>query len=456
MDSRQEIIQDLQEQAASIKELKNRLRQKRPIVIEFSGSPKSGKTSCINSLELFLKRNGFTVKTIQERASVCPVSDKLSPMFNIWTACTSLAGMIGTLESKDKSIDVLILDRGIFDALCWFDWLVKKGRMEDSQRDTMEHFLLLEDLVKSIDIVFAFTVDPNESIRREYTHLLTDKPGTIMNIETLKEYRDSVKNLCSSKSSYFHKIIEIDTTKKDQDLVGKTVTEKTLSQLSDLLMEKIGYLPRRNILSPKIINSSILKYSQVQDIFCNLQFDLRKKVEASNLWIQPIPIAIITNKKKDRVLIVKKKKEAVSPSSPEKDKLLAYVGGHIRFEDTTEITATNFLAICRKTLKREVKEELGISVALNDVDPYIIYTGEDDISKKHVAICFIVEQDESVKLHIDPEELVQNRGTSKSGSFMPLSEIEIQNNVESWSKLILAHCFGLQFSIQVQTSFEID
>ena len=94
---RQEVIKMLQDLAKEVLLLKESHRQKRPIVIEFSGSPKSGKTSCINSLELFLKRNGFRVEIIQERASVCPVADKRSPMFNIWTACTSIAGMIGAL-----------------------------------------------------------------------------------------------------------------------------------------------------------------------------------------------------------------------------------------------------------------------------------------------------------------------------------------------------------------------
>ena len=105
---KEELIRTLQNSAEEVLRLKNEKRQKRPIVIEFSGSPKAGKTSCINSLDIFLKRNGFKVKIIQERASVCPVSDKQSPMFNLWTSCESLAGMIGTLENKDNDIDILI------------------------------------------------------------------------------------------------------------------------------------------------------------------------------------------------------------------------------------------------------------------------------------------------------------------------------------------------------------
>ncbi|MFR2166308.1 MAG: hypothetical protein ACLS5W_00110 [Coprococcus sp.] len=131
---RAKLIKELQKLAEEVLALKQEHRQKRPIVIEFSGSPKAGKTSCINSLELFLKRNGFTVNIVQERASVCPVSDKQSPMFNLWTACMSLAGLIGTLENKKNQVDVLILDRGIFDALCWFQWLVDNKKWKRNKK----------------------------------------------------------------------------------------------------------------------------------------------------------------------------------------------------------------------------------------------------------------------------------------------------------------------------------
>ena len=68
-----------------------------------------------------------------------------------------------------------------------------------------------------------------------------------------------------------------------------------------------------------------------------LSFDFRDRVEANDNYIQPIPIGVITNKYRDKVLVIKKNKTAVSSNSPEKDKDLIYVGGHTRFEDKTSI-----------------------------------------------------------------------------------------------------------------------
>lgn len=262
-DERKKIIEELQKIAENVLSLKAERRQKHPIVIEFSGSPKAGKTSCINSLELFLKRNGFTVRIVQERASVCPVSNKQSPMFNLWTACTSLSGLIGTLEDKKNQVDVLILDRGVFDALCWFDWLVTSGKMENEQRLIAESFLLMEDIVKTIDIVFSFCVEPDVSIEREYATLLTDKTGTIMNKKVLSEYSNSINRIIETKKKHFHSVFAIDTTNKNQDEVGKEVTEITLNTLKNLLMERVGYFEKNDKLEQLLLSDEIIPYSEL-------------------------------------------------------------------------------------------------------------------------------------------------------------------------------------------------
>lgn len=440
---RKRIIDDLQKLALHVRSLKEERRQKHPIVIEFSGSPKAGKTSCINSLELFLKRNGFSVRIVQERASVCPVTNKQSPMFNIWTACTSLASLIGTLENKNNQVDVLILDRGIFDALCWFDWLVSSGKMEEEQREIAGEFLLMEDIVKRIDIVFSFCAEPKVSIEREYATLLTDKPGTIMNEKVLNEYLQSVDRVIESKKGYFHSVFKIDTTNKNQDEVGKEVTENTLNTLKNLLMERVGYFNKSDEFNKLLLSKDVIEYSEIIRSLPNLNFELREKVEKNPNWLQPIPVAIITNKSKDKILVIKKNKSAASQNSPEREKLLVYIGGHSRFEDKTDINSKDFLTVCRKTLKREVDEEIGISVALNNIKPFFIYSDEVDTSKNHLAVCFLIPlDDDGVKLRLDSQELVLTKGRSKSGKFLAFDEIQ-SSDIEEWSKRILKYCFDI-------------
>ena len=464
---RKQIISELQGKAKEILNLKKKQRQKRPIVIEFSGSPKSGKTTIINSLELFLKRNGFRVAVVQERASVCPVADKKSPMFNIWTACTSITGMISHLEQETSTCDVLILDRGVFDAFCWFEWLHGKNALSQQQKDIVDNFLSIDLLINRIDIVFSFSVTPEESINREYANLLTDKPGTIMSKNSLNEYLTAIRTTIAKRRSFFHSIVEIDTTKKEPDNVGKEVTEKTLEILKGMLMEKIG------CVTPSV--SSLSELAQQRVTFCKknelreylgaLSFDLRSEVEANENLVQPIPIAVFTNTERKQVLMVKKRKEVVSNDSPEKDRILLYVGGHSRAEDSTERTSGDTLAICRYTIQREVKEEIGITVSFDRIDPVIIYTPDTPKSKQHIAVCFVVERDDidDLKLRLDSEELILNRGNSKSGSFQDIDALYAKEReaFESWSVEICKHVLKptIQMSLDVenqQTIYDIE
>ena len=169
-------------------------------------------------------------------------------------------------------------------------------------------------------------------------------------------------------------------------------------------------------------------------------------IEKNSRLLQPIPVAIITNKEKSKILVIKKNKNAVSNISPEKDKVLLYIGGHSRYEDTTETISHDFLSVCRSTLKREIKEEIGIAVALNDIIPKYIYFPTNERSEKHLAVCFVVPMDdEGIKLRLDQHELILNKGRSKSGKFLKIKDLQKEQDLEDWSITILEHFFNIKW-----------
>ena len=69
------------------------------------------------------------------------------------------------------------------------------------------------------------------------------------------------------------------------------------------------------ILKAYSINNNTVQYPSIQ-------FDLREQVESNDNLVQPIPIAVITNVDETKVLVIRKRKEAVSQESPEKDRVL--------------------------------------------------------------------------------------------------------------------------------------
>jgi len=441
--NRNEKIEELEKLAKSVLEVKASSIPRRPIVIEFCGSPKSGKSSCISSLDLFLRRNKFRTKVLTERASVCPVKDKYDPSFNIWTACTAIAELSEILSNNAKDFDVIILDRGVFDALCWFNWLKNRNSLDEADFNGLETFLLINKWRKSIDLIYVFTVTPEESLVREYANLLTNKAGSIMRKDVLKSYRDSVLNTVKDYSEKYQKIEQCDTTNISIENVNYKVTKNTLEILRDNLVEKIGYFEREKISDnlPEHFN-----ISTIQDIASNeLKYNFRDEVEKNNDLVQPIPILIITDESRENIFVVKKNKKTNS-KSPESKKLLIYLGGHTRKEDSFGEADVSFNSIIKKSLAREIKEETGLNYIppSNEGDLTCIWVRDNDRSKKHLAVIHIWEVDFStIKFRLDSNEFMVANNTL-SGTIMSLSDISRkEKELERWSKIILKEHFNL-------------
>ena len=442
---RKENIQKLESLAQEVLQLKNVHRQRRPIVIEFCGSPKAGKTSSINSLNIFLKRNGFRTSVLAERASVCPILDKQSPVFNSWTCSATINEINEKIDTANASpnpennLDVIICDRGIFDSLCWFRWLKNRDKMNEYEYDVFTKFALLNRWQKNIDLVYVFVTTPEESIRREYANLLTDKRGSIMKENILYQYKEAVEQTLLEYQEVFRATCIIDTTEQEQNDVGYEVTEKTLITLRDMLMEKIGYINSSDLT----LNEGINEVALIKNGLQKIQYDLRNKVEDDPSLIQPIAIAVITSRDGEKVFCVKKTAKSTDKSSPESGQTLLYVGGHMRREDDSSI-CNNTLDVLRNTLERELFEELGISIAIDKKNsPFAIYTPDNEKSKRHLAIGWKVSIDEDTKIRLDSYELVQKKGKSKSGCFIPIKDITNSNmSFESWSRIILLNFFA--------------
>ena len=437
---------ELERVAGEILELKEKLKLRRPILIEFCGSPKAGKTTTINSLNIFLKRNGFTTKVLSERADICPVPKKTHPFFNIWTLCSAVAEIVTYLYGDSKEVDIIVADRGIFDALCWFEWLSTNDSSEHPYLDhesfqILENFATMKMWQKRIDIIYVFQVPPETSIEREYATLLTDKKGSIMNESVLATYNEAIDNVIRKHGQKFRKIEKISTHKNNPNEVGLNVTKTILNSLRNLLEERIAYFDEKE--SQELKRKLADGHNPIELIDGTpLQYGLRDSIENNFTLIQPIPIAVITNKQRDKVLVVRKNEKSISKGSPEKDKLLLYVGGHVREEDSHQTTST--FQIYKNCIVREVEEELGESLTLENVSAkYLIYDSSVDKSRKHLAICYVLEVDlENRQFSPTSEEFILKKGRSKSGRVLEVREIiSSETAFEAWTETILRQIF---------------
>jgi len=441
--SKKQKIKELEKLAREVLSLKVEREQRRPLLIEFCGSPKSGKSTTINSLNIFLKRNGFRTIVLTERASVCPISNKTHPFFNIWTLTSALSEIVKNLDQGKDKVDIIISDRGIFDALCWFEWLnTNPSNLSpylDSQAYTdLKHFILMDMWSRYLDLIYVFKVKPKTSIIREYANLLTEKRGSIMKESVLEGFNSATDNVIKKYQKKFRKVTEIETdtdeTDNDPNKVSYIVTKALLEILKELLVEKIGYFESDLV---NTLKRGVNEVDKIEKLPIN--YNNRDIVEDKD-YIQPIPIAIITNPQRNKVLMVKKSDKRTSTESPERSKSLIYIGGHVRKEDEKN---KNVLTTIERCLHREIQEEIGESLSVRDSKPFLIFTPDNEKSKKHLAVCYILEMDlEDKRFKLTSDEFIMKTGTSKSGHILDINEVASgKHDLEAWSMQILEHIF---------------
>jgi predicted NUDIX family phosphoesterase len=407
------------------------------VIIEFCGSPKSGKSSAITSLSIFLKRNGYKVHVLKEYASVCPISDKQDWLFNTWTACRSLAGLLPFLDPQAAGVDVVLIDRGILDALCWFAWLEGEQNLDREISRAIGGMLHIARFREAIDLVLVFLADPDKSIDREYANLLTWKSGSIMNVPVLASYRKAVIETVERQGRAFKKIVKIDTSELLQREVGLRVTQETLDALKVGINEEIAYI-HASELRRRFGGGTTSSLSKVISHPLHLRFASRKTVEANRLFVQPVAIAVVTDASRTKVLALRKSSVSLGKEdSPERDKVLLYAGGHIRVEDSRVASGRSLEDVARKTLERELREELGTALkATKDQVLCIWDTTHGAKSQKHVGVCFVCEVDFKVfEPKLDAWEFGNEDPTREAVQVVNVAELDL-DELEPWSYAI--------------------
>jgi hypothetical protein len=138
--------------------------------------------------------------------------------------------------SSSDGYQIAILDRGLFDALVWFDILEKDGKITQGEKDKIQAFLTIDHWRDVVDGVFLFHADPDTSMERENRDKLVSEPGTAMNPDFLMRLNDGYARVKDQFSGSFRNVKQIDTSGAASTTPQSTAYEVTNSIL-DLLNE---------------------------------------------------------------------------------------------------------------------------------------------------------------------------------------------------------------------------
>lgn len=207
----------------------------RPVFVEFAGTPKSGKSTCIESVRHFFRRLEYRVLTPAEGASQrTPYYFKAKNdliAFNTWSASYALMHVLEGLHGPDQ-YDLAILDRGLFDALAWFELLATRNDISDDVRDQVQSFLLIDHWRSKIDAVLLFTTDPETAMARENSDKLISEPGQAMEPSFLAELNAAYDEVQVKYAKQFSRFENIDTSK-----AAKTSPEKTAERVANIILD---------------------------------------------------------------------------------------------------------------------------------------------------------------------------------------------------------------------------
>lgn len=420
---------------------------RKPVVIEFAGTPKAGKTTTLSTVQAFLKRCGFKVEVVVERASICPIRDKKHANFNIWTACTTLAQILEKTQTPPRADDpdILILDRGIFDAVAWLGMMERLARIRREEREVAERFLLLPDWRKRISGVVVMTASAADAMKREQGLLPVEGAGgSIMNEAVLRQFRANTLEACKRLDSQF-RIFQVDTSQPgcDQKQTADKVARIALDLIAEQLDEEILCLERaavKKLFSGKTTIGAG-KAAELVDLFvCQGSYIHRATAENSPELVQALPIAVIRTKSGQVLLLRRREKQQENPLH---DRVVIWAGGHVRRED-----ANNGQSVVQGAI-RELHEELRLSLEPKSLRLLgAIHADLGGSTSKHVAIVYEWRAEtDDVAVALSNAEFFERRGTSLSGKFIPVAQLPAHlkgaaGQPEPWSEQILNNFLG--------------
>ena len=209
----------LNKKKEELKQLKKQCgRLKYPLIVTISGTPRSGKTTCINNLFEFFKKASFNTVRIAEPAGLVydtlktkKEKEKLLEHRVDFVDKQYSIGLSKLRECVAGDNDIIIFDRGIFDTLIWYNMYYKMNMMN---RDRYNESVYRADLLLNNNYFYALKTTPQEALKRDYQNSLCLDERTTVNERFIKEYNMSLDEMYP----FFSKITDgakyIDTTYK--------------------------------------------------------------------------------------------------------------------------------------------------------------------------------------------------------------------------------------------------
>jgi len=238
-------LRDLHIKKHKLLNLKNEIQIHKPYVVEFSGTPRTGKTTLINNLNDFFNKAGFITKIVEEFVSSDYYKKEIISLnkgkttFEINKLIMEEIMRIVNIEMASDN-DILLFDRGIYDRCIWMQRAINLDIVTKIEAQDFLNQYLLEAKDKVDSLILTFTTE-KEALKRDYLHSLALEKRKFLNEENLKQFNDALlesKEVFENLSPNIH---FIDTTNLTSSEVSIEVTKYILNDMEN------NYILRKEI-----------------------------------------------------------------------------------------------------------------------------------------------------------------------------------------------------------------
>lgn len=416
-----------------------RVGARRAFVLELTGTPKAGKTTTLSTLQSFFKAAEFRVETLKERAADCPLPMKGHFFFNAWTMCTMLAEVLANHETP---VDILLLDRGFFDALIWLDLQHQRSQVSEEERGVFEQFVLLDRWQRLVDFTIVMTTDPRKAMEREQASQLIPRAGSMMNVGSLTQFNDATARTIERHGKKFRHVV-IDTSNSTD---AKQSCVRLLSEALPVLMQwanpLIEVVPREvaeNVFAGQPYLDQASAVAVALEVLCKAAIPMQRMEAEQNDQVVQIVVGGVPVRAKAELMVFKR--DSKDEKSSAYGSRTLWRGCHVNHDQQPTLT----------TLANAVSERLQSELHLRTrLEPTLIglaspgserTEGVESPDRRHLGVLFKVEVSDDVAKSLHDKAFKKSgRGHPFTGQFRKQEDIisELDSlDLEPWSKHIV-------------------
>ena len=196
--------------------LKSLCKLSHPFVVEFSGTPRTGKTTTINNLYDFFRKGGFNVSVLEEFTTSKYYRGLCKNAFNGLTRVDRNIKIVDEvfkqlLDAVHSDSDIVLVDRSLNDRQIWNYWCYRDGDFDENTYSRLrnKYYKLSRELIDCLIITYTSS---DVSLKRDYVNSLTLEDRNFLNISNIDRFNSSLKDLIDLFNNSVDSYLPIDTS----------------------------------------------------------------------------------------------------------------------------------------------------------------------------------------------------------------------------------------------------